>query len=458
MVAAVIIPARNEAEALGHVLAELPRQAIRQLIVVDNGSTDATAEAAVRGGAQVVSEPTPGYGRACLAGLTALDPSVDTVVFMDGDHSDYPEELSTLLEPIAQGRADLVIGSRIAQAAPGSLTPQQRFGNWLACALMRRLFNVRYTDLGPFRAIRREALERLQMVDQAFGWTVEMQAKAALHGLRIAEVPVRYRRRIGRSKISGTLRGTLMAGTTILGTVFRLARETQPQRDLVSRRCLLVFIKEPIPGRVKTRIAAELGHEDAAAMYRACAELLVGRLTSHVSETVLCVDPPEALEPVRQWLGSGWTLHAQEGADLGQRLAQATQRAFANGATRVVVIGTDSPWLQPAHIDEAFAALERAELVLGPTEDGGYYLIGLSKPCAALFEDIAWSSPQVSAQTLAKAKVLGLTVQELPRGYDLDQLADVERFLQEERSRGPLNAAVQQIEQLMTQRRLACRS
>ena len=223
MVVALIIPARNEAAALGHVLAEIPRSLIHELIVVDNGSTDGTAAVAARGGATIVREPVAGYGRACLAGLAALDPSIDTIVFMDADHSDYPEELPRLLEPISEGRADLVIGSRVGSAQPGSLTIPQRFGNWLACALMRRFFDVRYTDLGPFRAIRREALERLRMGDQAFGWTVEMQAKAAQAGLQIVEVPVRYRPRIGRSKISGTFSGSLRAGTAILTTIMRVA-------------------------------------------------------------------------------------------------------------------------------------------------------------------------------------------------------------------------------------------
>lgn len=222
---AVIIPCRNEAEALPHVLAELPRHLVHETIVVDNGSTDGTAEVARAAGTRVVEEPTPGYGRACLAGLAALDPSVDTVVFLDGDHSDDPEELLTLLAPIAQDGADLVIGSRTAQALPGSLTIQQRLGNRLACALMRRCFGVRYTDLGPFRAIRREALERLAMQDQGFGWTVEMQAKAALHGLRVVEVSVRYRPRIGRSKISGTVSGTLRAGMAILATILTISRD-----------------------------------------------------------------------------------------------------------------------------------------------------------------------------------------------------------------------------------------
>ena len=232
----VIIPARNESAALGHVFAEIPRALVHEIIVVDNGSTDETAAVARAGGARVVTEPTPGYGRACRAGLAALDPSVDTVVFLDGDRSDYPEELPIVLEPIAQGRADLVIGSRVRDAQPGSLTIPQRFGNRLACALMRWWFGVRYTDLGPFRAIRREALDQLQMEDRAYGWTVEMQAKAARRGLRIAEVPVRYRPRLGRSKISGTVSGTLKAGIAILSTIVRIALKPTPQ--LLPRTCV----------------------------------------------------------------------------------------------------------------------------------------------------------------------------------------------------------------------------
>jgi hypothetical protein len=201
---------------------------VHEIIVVDNGSTDATASIALQAGARVIAEPVAGYGRACLKGLAALSPTVDTVVFMDADYSDYPEDLPKLLAPIAQGQADLVIGSRIAQAQHGSLTVQQRFGNRLACALMRRLFDVRYTDLGPFRAIRREVLEQLHMQNSTFGWTVEMQAKAARCRLRIEEVPVRYRPRIGRSKISGTLTGTVQAGIVILTTIARVAFTPPP--------------------------------------------------------------------------------------------------------------------------------------------------------------------------------------------------------------------------------------
>lgn len=216
----VIIPAYNEEQALPLVLQELRAQPVAEIIVVDNGSTDRTAEVARAAGARVVSEPRRGYGQACQAGLRALAPACEIVVFLDADHSDYPDDLPALLEPIRADRADLVIGSRVlGQAAAGSLTPQQRVGNGLACWLMARRFDQHFTDLGPFRAIRRPALDRLRMSDPAFGWNVEMQMKALNAGLRLEEVPVRYRPRIGRSKISGTLSGTLRAGFGILTTL-----------------------------------------------------------------------------------------------------------------------------------------------------------------------------------------------------------------------------------------------
>ncbi len=215
---AVVIPALNEAPALPHVLPAIPRW-VAEVIVVDNGSRDATAEVAAGQLARVVSEPRRGYGQACLSGIAALSAEVDTVVFMDADASDRPEEMAQLLAPIAAGAADMVIGSRPAGAEPGALTPQQRFGNALACWLIRLLWGVRFTDLGPFRAIGRDALARLEMQDRNFGWTVEMQVRAAGRGLRCAEIPVGYRRRIGRSKVSGTISGSVKAGAKILWVI-----------------------------------------------------------------------------------------------------------------------------------------------------------------------------------------------------------------------------------------------
>jgi len=219
---AVIIPALDEEDAIVRVLGDIPDELSATVIVVDNGSTDRTAARARDCGATVVAEPRSGYGQACLAGLAALPEGVDIVVFLDGDYSDYPSEMSTLVEPIARDAADLVIGSRVlGETETGALLPQARVGNALATWLIRHLFGVKYTDLGPFRAVRLTALKKLHMADRNFGWTVEMQVKAARRGLRIAEVPVRYRRRIGKSKITGTFLGSVRAGYKILWTIFR---------------------------------------------------------------------------------------------------------------------------------------------------------------------------------------------------------------------------------------------
>lgn len=219
---AVIIPALNEERAIGHVIAAIPDW-VDDIIVADNGSTDRTADVARAHGARVVWEPRRGYGSACLAAMANLQ-APDVVVFLDGDFSDYPEDMGLLVDPIVSGEADLVIGSRVrGWRQAGALTPQARFGNWLACALIRWFWNVRYTDLGPFRAVRYTTLKQLDMRDRDYGWTVEMQMKAAQSGVRVREVPVRYRRRIGKSKVSGTVRGVLGAGWKILSTIFRAA-------------------------------------------------------------------------------------------------------------------------------------------------------------------------------------------------------------------------------------------
>lgn len=217
------MPALNEEQAIAQVFDALPPGLFARILVVDNGSTDATASIARARGAQVVSEPRRGYGQACLAGLAALGRDADIIVFMDADGSDVPAEAELLLEPIRRGEAELVIGSRtLGGAAPGSLTWPQRWGNRLSVALIWLLFGHRYTDLGPFRAIRRQSLEALGMQDTNFGWTVEMQVKALKRGLRVAEVPVSYRRRLGQSKISGTVSGVLSAGTKIVWTILKL--------------------------------------------------------------------------------------------------------------------------------------------------------------------------------------------------------------------------------------------
>lgn len=226
----VVIPAFNEEKAISAVLAAIPRDQNPQIIVVDNGSTDGTAGAARKGGATVVAEPRRGYGRAVQAGARAASPDRDVLVVLDGDHSDFPGDLPVLLGPLERGEADFVIGSRVLGGAPrDSLTPQQRFGNWLSCRLIAALFGQSFTDLGPFRALRRDLFVRLRLADPTYGWNVEMQIKALRAGARVTEVPVRYRRRIGVSKISGTVKGTVSAGVKILWTIARFALAPGPE-------------------------------------------------------------------------------------------------------------------------------------------------------------------------------------------------------------------------------------
>ena len=217
----VIIPALNEEDSIGAVLSGIPEKYSRDVIVVDNGSTDRTAEVAGSHGARVVREPVRGYGQACLRGIAEIK-EAGIVVFLDADFSDYPEEMTLLVEPIAEDRADIVIGSRVlGRRDAGALPSHAAFGNRLASWLIRRFFGQRYTDLGPFRAIRYSALQSLKMADRTYGWTVEMQVKAVRHNLRILEVPVSYRKRIGTSKISGTVMGSVKAGTKIIWTIMK---------------------------------------------------------------------------------------------------------------------------------------------------------------------------------------------------------------------------------------------
>lgn len=221
----VIIPAFNEQDSIVNVLNDIPRDKVDEVIVVNNNSSDMTAAVAGQAGVTVLDEPRKGYGSACLRGLeyvAGLRDKPRVIVFMDADYSDYPEELPRLVEPITKNNYDLVIGARTKELREkGSMTPPQVFGNWLATRLMRLIYGSEFTDLGPFRAIRYNQLVALNMQDKDFGWTVEMQIKALKRKLKYTEVPVPYRNRIGVSKISGTVKGTLMAGYKILGLIFK---------------------------------------------------------------------------------------------------------------------------------------------------------------------------------------------------------------------------------------------
>jgi glycosyltransferase involved in cell wall biosynthesis len=221
----VIIPAYNEEHSIGLVVDEIPKDWVRNVVVANNNSTDRTGEVAEQHGAIVVFQPDSGYGNACLKAMEFIAQQKvkpDIVVFLDGDYSDYPEQMPEVVKPILDDEADMVIGSRaLGKSESGSLTPQQVFGNWLATRLLRLFYGVKFTDLGPFRAIRYQSLLQLKMVDRNYGWTVEMQIKAAKHKLRSVEVPVDYRVRIGESKVSGTIKGSVGAGYKIILTLFR---------------------------------------------------------------------------------------------------------------------------------------------------------------------------------------------------------------------------------------------
>lgn len=223
----VIIPAFNEENAVGNVIKDIPKEWVTEIIVVNNNSNDATKDNAIAAGATVIDEPIQGYGNACLKGIAyinKLQPTPDIVVFLDADYSDHPEELPNLVVPIITNDYDMVIGSRALGAKEkGSMTPQQVFGNKLATRLLKAMYGITFTDLGPFRAIKYDALTRMHMQDRTYGWTVEMQVKAAKLKMKTTEVPVKYRKRIGFSKISGTLKGTVMAGYKIITTIFKYA-------------------------------------------------------------------------------------------------------------------------------------------------------------------------------------------------------------------------------------------
>ena len=220
----VIIPAYNEEGSIGKVIREIPN-IVDEIIVVNNGSTDETVSVAKKAGATVLNESQKGYGYACLKGINYLenqDIKPEIVVFLDGDFSDYPEELINLVAPIIENDIDFVIGARVKHLREAnSMTPQQIFGNWLATTLMKLMFNATFTDLGPFRAIKYQKLIELEMIDKTYGWTVEMQLKSIKRNLSYIEVPVKYKQRIGTSKVSGTIKGTIFAGFKILGWIFK---------------------------------------------------------------------------------------------------------------------------------------------------------------------------------------------------------------------------------------------
>jgi rSAM/selenodomain-associated transferase 1 len=433
---ALIIPVLDEEQTIGSVLDGIDRSLIDSLIVVDNGSTDRSADLAVAHGAHVFKEPRRGYGSACLRGLSECRGS-DLILFMNGDGSDAPEEIPRLLDAFLKRGADLVIGSRVRRKRePGALTPAQRFGNALTCVLLRLFWKQRATDLGPFRAIRRAALDRLGMIDPDFAWTIEMQVKAAQLGLRTVEVPVSCRnRRGGRSKVSGTVRGSWLAGKGILSYVFAAKfaeikgalRREQPKRQ--SRERLILFTRFPESGRTKTRLIPALGAKGAVALHDRLAKHALGqarRLAELRGAEFSVHHAGGSASAMRIWLGEGIAYEPQRGDDLGARMAEAFRDAFSGGAERVVIMGSDCPDLSAEILSRAFDTLETDPVVFGPAFDGGYTLIGLRHPCPELFSGIEWGGRTVLMDTIRKAWQNDLQVTLLDPLRDIDRPEDLE--------------------------------
>jgi rSAM/selenodomain-associated transferase 1 len=536
MATSVIIPALNEAPVIGQVVTRLREcQVLREagitdIVVVDNGSDDETATMARAAGARVVQEPQRGYGRACLAGVLAAK-DTDVIVLMDGDGSDVPEDILRVWEPVQAGAADLAMGSRVrGHCEPGALMPQQRVGNAVGAILLRLLYGVRVSDIGPLRAIRRETLLRLEMSEMTYGWSVEMLAKAGRLGLRVQEVPVDYRKRAGgRSKVAGTICGTVKASGRILRTITRhrrwqpsgtrtsvknssgphawrlkiaarglrpqspparaktkrrlldrrsrregnphlkthleeankLPQESNPSRVEVNnqsgeyktiiyeprkaveqeavltscpKRALFIVARAPVAGQTKTRLGAVIGHEAATVLYQAFLQDLGARFTRAaardgydlywfyaapcgLSEAEFAASVPSGAGFIRQHEG-----------DFAARLWQGFQAVRGRGYERIVVIGSDSPHLPAAWVAQAFAALERDEVVLGPARDGGYYLLGQRGTPVDLFSGITMSTSTVYAETLARAQAAGLRVALTPATFDIDEVDDLNRL------------------------------
>lgn len=423
----VVIPARNEERSICDVLDAIPEW-VRRIVVVDNGSTDSTAIAARSRGAHVVHEPRRGYGAACLRGLAELD-DPDIVVFVDADLSDHPDEMDRLVQPILDDAADLVIGSRVlGHAEAGSLTAPQRFGNRLASALIRRIWGVTCTDLGPFRAIRFDALKHLRMNDLDYGWTVQMQARAARLGLRMIEAPVSYRKRIGISKISGTVRGVIGAGMKILGTIAREAMQRKNTHDYPSER-LIIFSRLPVAGTTKTRLIPSLGEQGAADLQQEMTRhtlAVARRWRAHSPADLEVRFTGGSEDDMRSMFGEDVTYVDQGDGSLGERMHRAFRDGLHMPNQRMVTIGSDCPGITPLILRKAFAALEKHDAVVGPAIDGGYYLIGMRLPQPALFREIDWGSASVFAQTMAACRALGLRVATLEPLSDVDEPGDVQ--------------------------------
>lgn len=449
---AIVIPALDEEAALRQLLPEIPQDFARWVIVADNGSTDATAAVARAAGAIVANEPKRGYGRTCLKGFqTACELGADIVVFMDGDGSDDPADLPLMLTPVREGHADMVIGSRVSKRSErGAILPQARLGNWLVSRLLHFFYGVRLSDIGSFRVIRCPALQALHMQEMTFGWPVEMVVKAAKAHYRVKELPIHYRRRShGRSKVAGTVIGSIKAAYYMLRTTFRYigsAGEEHPKKR--SDTALVVIARYPEAGKTKTRLARSLGDEATAQLYSAFLTDIAQRFSGQDYDLLWTYTPADVdydtfVATLAPGFASSITCFPQQGASLGERLLHAFAWTREQGYSRTVLIGSDSPHISRAIVDNARTALNEADVVLGPADDGGYYLIAMHQP-HDVFSGIPMSTSTVMQMTIEKAEGQGLTVQCTTPLFDVDELPDLlrlARLLETDSQLAPATAA-----------------
>jgi rSAM/selenodomain-associated transferase 1 len=452
---AVVLPALNEEAVVGQqVRAIRAHPALRALpvarvLVVDNGSTDATAARAREAGAEVVTEQRRGYGYACRAGILAAD-DAEILLLMDADGSDDLDGAAHVARMVLDGEADLAMGARSgARSERGALTPQQVVGNAVGAVLLRLLYGVRVSDIGPVRAIRRETLLRLEMSEMTYGWSAEMLAKAGRLGLTIRETPVASHRRAGgQSKVAGTLSGTLKASARILGTIARYVRWRPAEgagtsggipresRRARPRRALFIVARLPIPGQAKTRLGSGVGLEAAAALYGAFLRDLGERFRAAAGrdgyDLYWLYSAPDGVREraFAACVPPGAQLILQEGDDLGERLWHGFQALSRRGYDDIVVVGSDSPHLPAAYVRRAFHLLATADVVIGPAEDGGYYLLGQRAASAPvdLFTSIEMSTPRVYDQTLDLARRQGVSVAFVPATFDIDEASQLPRL------------------------------
>jgi rSAM/selenodomain-associated transferase 1 len=417
---AVIIPVLNEETVIGNVIRDIPAW-VDEIVVVDRGSVDDTARVAADQGARVVSSSDPGYGAACLRGLEALH-APDIVVFLDGDYSAHPEEMPLLVDPVIHGEVDFMVGSR----EPGALTRQVAFQNWLATKLIRVFWGIRYTDLGSFRAIRYRTLCQLGMVARDQRWLVEMQIKAALHVVPADEVPVSWRE--GHSKGSSTGAGANIFGTILLHALF--------SKYSLKTGLLIYFTQFPEPGTSKPHLIDTLGAEGAADFQRAMTEHVLAHSIPPLTEVETQIRYTGADRgALRAWLGPEHLYVRQGEGDLGERMARALDEGLRQAYGKVVLCGCDCPGMTRRHTQEAFGSLDGADLVVGPSADGGVYLIGLSlhgapEEISTLFDGVEWETDTVRESMLANAERIGLSVgllEELPVVHGAEELIHWEK-------------------------------